>query len=68
MEMFANLRKQVESQGATVELLGVGSTGYAKDILKDVLNADVALVETVAHTQAALHFYPDADVICDVGG
>jgi predicted CoA-substrate-specific enzyme activase len=68
MEMFANLRKQVESQGATLELLGVGSTGYAKDILRDVLNADVALVETVAHTQAALHFYPDADVICDVGG
>ena len=27
----------------------------------------MALVETVAHTQAALHFYPDADVICDVG-
>jgi predicted CoA-substrate-specific enzyme activase len=68
MEMFADLRKQVETQGATLELLGVGSTGYAKDILKDVLNADVALVETVAHTQAALHFYPDADVICDVGG
>jgi predicted CoA-substrate-specific enzyme activase len=68
MEMFANLRKQVESQGATLELLGIGSTGYAKDILKEVLNADVALVETVAHTQAALHFYPDADVICDVGG
>ena len=68
MEMFANLRSQVESQGATVELLGVGSNGYAKDILKDVLNADVALVETVAHTQAALHFYPKADVICDVGG
>jgi len=68
MEMFADLRKQVESQGASLELLGVGSTGYAKDILKDVLNADVALVETVAHTQAALHFYPKADVICDVGG
>src|SRR5215469_10124701 len=68
MEMFANLRKQVEDQGATVELLGVGSTGYAKDILKDTLRADVALVETVAHTEAALHFYPDADVICDVGG
>jgi len=68
MEMFSNLRKQVEEQGATVELLGVGSTGYAKDILKDVLRADVALVETVAHTEAALHFYPKADVICDVGG
>ncbi|MCI0407783.1 MAG: acyl-CoA dehydratase activase-related protein, partial [Acidobacteria bacterium] len=30
--------------------------------------ADVAIVETVAHTEAALHFYPKADVICDVGG
>jgi predicted CoA-substrate-specific enzyme activase len=67
-EMFANLRQQVEDQGATLELLGVGSTGYAKDILRDVLRADVAIVETVAHTEAALHFYPKADVICDVGG
>ncbi len=67
-EMFANLRAQVEGQGATLEVLGVGTTGYAKDILRDVLTADVAIVETVAHTEAALHFYPHADVICDVGG
>jgi BadF/BadG/BcrA/BcrD ATPase family len=26
------------------------------------------VVETVAHARAALHFFPDADVICDVGG
>ena len=39
-------------QGATLKVLGVGTTGYAKDILKDVLGADVALVETVAHTEA----------------
>ena len=32
------------------------------------LGADLAVVETVAHAQAALHFFPDADVICDVGG
>jgi predicted CoA-substrate-specific enzyme activase len=43
-------------------------TGYGKDLLKDVLGADLAVVETVAHAQAALHFCPDADVICDVGG
>ena len=39
-----------------------------KTFCRDVLNADVAIVETVAHTEAALHFYPHADVICDVGG
>ena len=67
-DMFANLTKQVEGQGAKLKILGIGSTGYAKDTLKEVLNADVAIVETVAHTESALHFYPETDVICDVGG
>jgi len=43
-------------------------TGYGKDLLKDIVGADMAIVETVAHATAALHFFPDADVICDVGG
>ena len=61
-------KQQIRDQGATLKILGVGTTGYAKDILKDVIGADAALVETVAHTQAGLHFYDDVDVICDVGG
>ncbi|MGB8536305.1 MAG: BadF/BadG/BcrA/BcrD ATPase family protein [Acidobacteriaceae bacterium] len=68
IEMFEKLREQIESKGATLEVLGVGTTGYAKDILRDVLNADVALVETVAHTESALKFYDDPHVIIDVGG
>jgi predicted CoA-substrate-specific enzyme activase len=68
MDMFEKLRSQVESRGARLEVLGVGTTGYAKDILKDVLKADVALVETVAHTESALKFYDDPHVIIDVGG
>jgi len=68
IEMFENLRGQVEAQHAKLEVLGVATTGYAKDILKDVLNADVALVETVAHTESALKFYDDPHVIVDVGG
>ena len=68
IEMFEKLRGQVEAQSATLEVLGVGTTGYAKDILKDVLHADVALVETVAHTESALKFYEDPHVIIDVGG
>ena len=68
IEMVENLRGQVESQNAKLEVLGVATTGYAKDILKDVLKADVALVETVAHTESALKFYDDPHVIVDVGG
>jgi predicted CoA-substrate-specific enzyme activase len=67
-EMFQTLRRQVEEHGAHLEVLGVATTGYAKDILKDVLHADVALVETVAHTEAAKRFYHDPHVIVDVGG
>src|ERR1700761_9470594 len=68
IEMFEKLREQIETKGGTLEVLGVGTTGYAKDILKDVLSADVALVETVAHTESALKFYDDPHVIIDVGG
>jgi len=68
IEVFEILRTHVESQGAILRVLGVGVTGYAKDILKEVLGADVAIVETVAHTESALHLYQDVDVICDVGG
>ncbi len=67
-QLLESLRQQVESQGAFLEVLGVGTTGYAKDILRDVLHADVALVETVAHTQSALRFYDDPHCIVDVGG
>jgi activator of 2-hydroxyglutaryl-CoA dehydratase/predicted nucleotide-binding protein (sugar kinase/HSP70/actin superfamily) len=68
IDMFESLRGQVEAQGAKMEVLGVATTGYPKDILKDVLKADVALVETVAHTESALKFYEDPHVIVDVGG
>lgn len=67
-QILSDLRHQVEQQGARLQILGVGTTGYAKDILKDAIGADVALVETVAHTQAAQRFYNHVDVICDVGG
>lgn len=49
-------------------LAGLALTGYGKDLLKDILGADLGVVETVAHAKAALHVFPDADVICDVGG
>jgi activator of 2-hydroxyglutaryl-CoA dehydratase len=65
--MFDKLREQVESRGAALEILGVGTTGYAKDILRDVLKADVALVETVAHTESALKFYRDPRSLHAIG-
>jgi activator of 2-hydroxyglutaryl-CoA dehydratase/predicted nucleotide-binding protein (sugar kinase/HSP70/actin superfamily) len=69
IEVLGDLRRQVEElSGANLRILGVGTTGYAKDILRQVLSADVALVETVAHTESALRYFPDPQVIVDVGG
>jgi len=68
IDIFEELRGTVESAGASLEILGVGTTGYAKDVLKDVLAADAALVETVAHTESAIKYYKDPHVIVDVGG
>ncbi len=50
------------------KVLGVGTTGYSKDLLKKVLSADVALVETVAHAKSSLRLFPDVEAIIDVGG
>jgi len=61
------LMRQVRAAGHG-HIDGLGVTGYGKDLLRDIVGADVSVVETVAHATAALHFFPDADVICDVGG
>src|SRR5262249_28038738 len=67
IEDAQSLFRQVREAGYT-DVGALALTGYGKDLLKDVLGADLGVVETVAHATAALHFYPDADVICDVGG
>ncbi len=67
-ELLAQLRSYVVDQGAALEILGFGATGYAADVLQECLRADVNVVETVAHMMSAVHFFGDVDVICDIGG
>src|SRR5262249_10245271 len=67
IEDAKELMRQIRRAGHD-RIAALALTGYGKDLLVDILGADLAIVETVAHAQAALHFFPDADVICDVGG
>jgi len=67
-QVLQKIATQVRASGARLNILGLVTTGYAKDVLKDVLCADGSVVETVAHTSSALHFYKNVDVICDIGG
>ena len=62
------LFQQVREAIGDGEILATGITGYGKDLLKGILGADCAVVETIAHASAGLHYFPDADCICDVGG
>ncbi|HRI50217.1 MAG TPA: BadF/BadG/BcrA/BcrD ATPase family protein [Pseudomonadota bacterium] len=67
-EILAQIRKYATDQGATLQVMGFGATGYAADVLQESVKSDVNIVETVAHMMSAVHFFGDVDVICDIGG
>ncbi len=67
-DMFRQLHDWAREQGAELSVRGFGVTGYAGDVMESSLNADANIVETVAHMKSAQHYFPDVDVICDVGG
>jgi activator of 2-hydroxyglutaryl-CoA dehydratase/predicted nucleotide-binding protein (sugar kinase/HSP70/actin superfamily) len=67
-DLLAELRDSVRDQGASLEIVGFGATGYAANVLEETLNADVNIVETVAHMMSATHYFGEVDVICDIGG
>jgi predicted CoA-substrate-specific enzyme activase len=68
IEDAKSLFRQVREVVGDKDILGLALTGYGKDLLKGILGADCPVVETIAHASAGLHFFPDADCICDVGG
>lgn len=67
-ELLAQLKEYATKQGAELEVMGFGATGYAADVLEECVKSDVNIVETVAHMLSAVHFFGDVDVICDIGG
>ena len=67
-ELLAELNSYIVSQGAELEVLGMGATGYAADILESSMKVDVNIVETVAHMMSAVKYCGDIDVVCDIGG
>jgi len=66
--VLKELSRKLAIDQRKVNVLGFGATGYSKDLLRKVLRADVALVETVAHAKSSLRLFPNVDAIIDVGG
>lgn len=67
-QMFGELRDWALSQNKVLEVQGFGVTGYAGDVMETALKADANIVETIAHMKSSQQYFPDADVVCDVGG
>ena len=51
-----------------LEIASVTTTGYGEELAKNAFQADLGVVETVAHFTAARHFLPTVDFIIDIGG
>ncbi|MFQ3619511.1 MAG: acyl-CoA dehydratase activase [Spirochaetales bacterium] len=62
------LRDTYQNQGVSLEILGVGTTGYGEMLLAKAFNADYHTVETVAHARAALSLDPNISFVLDIGG
>ncbi len=67
-QMFRQLKDWASDAGMQLSIRGFGVTGYAGDVMESALKADANIVETIAHMKSAQHYFPDVDVICDVGG
>lgn len=61
-------REQARQRGTTLNILGVGTTGYGEELTAAAFHADCHTVETVAHARAALKYQPDASFVLDIGG
>ena len=67
-QALLELRDRYRAAGATLEILGAGTTGYGEQLFANAFSAECHMVETVAHARAAAKFVPNASFILDIGG
>ena len=67
-QALLELRDRYLAAGATLEILGAGTTGYGEQLFANAFSAECHMVETVAHARAAAKFVPNASFILDIGG
>ena len=63
-----DLRERWRDAGITLDIQGVGTTGYGEALFAAALHADYHTVETVSHAKAATRYVPDATFVLDIGG
>ncbi len=72
-----SVRKGIDKLKSTLEsnkmmdkinIVGVGTTGSARYLIKSVLGADIAKTEIIAHAVASSTLYPGVQTILEIGG
>ena len=67
-DALVGLADAYAARGVTLQVRGLGTTGYGEQLFARAFGADYHTVETVAHARAALAYRPDATFILDIGG
>ncbi len=67
-EGILGLYEKYDKLGIQLEILGLGTTGYGELLFAKAFGADFHIVETVAHSQGCIRFYPDVTFLLDIGG
>jgi len=62
------LRDRYRAAGASLDILGAGTTGYGELLFAKAFGAQCHVVETVAHARAVEKYVQDASFILDIGG
>ena len=65
---YAELARQMEQQGATVRITGLGVTGSGRQIAALHAGTRGIVNEIIAHATAARYFDPDVDTLFEIGG
>lgn len=61
-----DIKKQLEVHN--VSIIGVGTTGSARELIGAILEADIIKNEITAHAMGTLAFHPDIKTIFEIGG
>lgn len=67
-DALIQMRNRYRDSKVTLEILGVGTTGYGEVLFNKAFNTEYHVVETVAHAKAASHYVGDVDFLLDIGG
>ena len=60
--------EKIRNYNKNINVVGVGTTGSAREIIGVMLGANIIKNEITAHAIGTLNFYPDARTIIEIGG